>query len=460
MPGKGHALSRDELIRVLTVYTGTTTGLGAADGSTLVDSALIGVNDFVTNKTILIMSGDAINETKQAIVFDDTTGTITVAPPFNSQIAIGTLFRIINLSAGSTLAILLSYQGLVYHGAVTTVDLATQFRVAGLAGFGNAYFANTYRVYVVRDAAGGGAAPQGEMQPCTAYTSVGGIFTHTAFTVGLAVGDEVLLIHESIATIGLRGDAAAAGVVTGTDSIVALLKQAVTQQGLIYFGDVTGFTDANNFASTDLANRENDYFKDWYVYCVRDDGGAGAAPQGEYRLITDYTGDATGAFVHNAFSANLAVGDQVMIIHPALYEILTIRGGAETLESLDDELDAILDVAKEPDTTTLTGFGTEDVLFDRTGVVPFFIAGVWLGLENMAAGDVIRFRAYADWDDASIADLISDDEVWTFGQAQTPKWVYMPLNIYVTYEFKVTGETLDGTDREVYCVVDTGVRGT
>lgn len=107
MAGKGHALARDELIRVLTVYVGTTTGLGAADGSTLIDSGLIGVNDFVTNKTILIMSGDAIKETKAATVFNPATGGITVDPPFSAQIITGTLFRIINLSAGSSLAIII-----------------------------------------------------------------------------------------------------------------------------------------------------------------------------------------------------------------------------------------------------------------------------------------------------------------------------------------------------------------
>ncbi|MBA7578826.1 hypothetical protein ES708_20692 [subsurface metagenome] len=113
MAGKGHALARDELIRVLTVYTGATTGIGAADGSTLVDSNLIGVNDFVTNKTILIMSGNARYETKQAIVFNPVTGGIAVNPPFSAQITTGTLFRIINLSAGSSLAIVI--------GAVTAI---------------------------------------------------------------------------------------------------------------------------------------------------------------------------------------------------------------------------------------------------------------------------------------------------------------------------------------------------
>ena len=108
MAGKGHALARDELIRVLTVYTGFTTTNGAAGGSTLLDSRLIGVNDFVTSKTILIMSGAARYETKEATVFDPLTGEITVDPVFSAQIPVGTLFKIINIPAGSSLTIIIA----------------------------------------------------------------------------------------------------------------------------------------------------------------------------------------------------------------------------------------------------------------------------------------------------------------------------------------------------------------
>lgn len=141
------------------------------------------------------------------------------------------------------------------------------------------------------------------------------------------VGEAPADPDDSLMTIvGQRDTAAAAGVISDTATIIALLKQAITQQGLVYFGDVTTFTDLNNFASTNLSGRENDYFVGWYVMCVRDDGGASAAPQGEYRLITDYV-SATGAFVHNAFTAILAVGDQVLIIHPRVFRaILTTTG--------------------------------------------------------------------------------------------------------------------------------------
>jgi len=97
---RGHALSRDELVRVLVSYTGVTTANGAADGSTLIDSNLIGMNDFVTEKTILIGSGAARLEDKGATAFNPATGQITLqGTGFSAQILRGTLFRIINISS-------------------------------------------------------------------------------------------------------------------------------------------------------------------------------------------------------------------------------------------------------------------------------------------------------------------------------------------------------------------------
>ena len=104
MTSKGHALAREELVRALTAYTGIATEDGLANGTTIVDVALIGKNDFVTEKTILIMTGDAAYEDRGALSFDNTTGTITVASAFKdnagaaAQIKKGTLYRVLNIS--------------------------------------------------------------------------------------------------------------------------------------------------------------------------------------------------------------------------------------------------------------------------------------------------------------------------------------------------------------------------
>ena len=100
MVNKGHALSRDELIRVLTAYTGITTADGALDGTTLIDSTLIGRNDFVAEKVILIMGGDCKDEDKGAVSFNSGDGTITLqGTGFSAQIKKGTIYRILNISS-------------------------------------------------------------------------------------------------------------------------------------------------------------------------------------------------------------------------------------------------------------------------------------------------------------------------------------------------------------------------
>lgn len=99
MAGKGHALSRDELVRALIAYTGTTTDDGNPAGTTLQDRHLIGRNDFISNKTILIGSGAAAIEDSGAVSFAPGTGIIEVSDAFSAQIKAGTLFRILNISS-------------------------------------------------------------------------------------------------------------------------------------------------------------------------------------------------------------------------------------------------------------------------------------------------------------------------------------------------------------------------
>ncbi len=99
MVSKAHALSREELIRTLTAYSGITTADGAVDGTTLIDSNLVGRNDFISEKTILILSGDAKDEDKGAASFAPLTGAITLqGTGVSAQIVAGTIFRVLNIS--------------------------------------------------------------------------------------------------------------------------------------------------------------------------------------------------------------------------------------------------------------------------------------------------------------------------------------------------------------------------
>ena len=110
MVDKHHALAREEILEALTSYTGVTTANGATPGNnTLIDSNLIGKNDFISGKAILIGSGvDAAYEDKGVESFDNVTGEITVSAGFSAQIKQGTPFRILIVSSGGVVSALLT----------------------------------------------------------------------------------------------------------------------------------------------------------------------------------------------------------------------------------------------------------------------------------------------------------------------------------------------------------------
>ncbi|MBA7662299.1 hypothetical protein ES703_70327 [subsurface metagenome] len=150
----------------------------------------------------------------------------------------------------------------------------------------------------------------------------------------------------------------------------------------------------------------------WWVYVFQADD---AAPEGEYRMMTDYTNE--GVVSHEAFSTALEVGDRVQLIHPLLYEPKAMRGGAETLESLDDELDAVLDVARGT-SGAVTVDGGEDNLYDESNANEFVLLQLVVDLHNMAEGDSITFKIYTTEDGTE--RKISADETNTFTGVQDP----------------------------------------
>jgi hypothetical protein len=99
---RAHPLSRDELVGTIAPYSGYATSDGAPAGTSIVDANLAGSNDFITGKTILIMSGPCIFETHTAGTFDPITGTIPFAPGFgfSAQITAGTLYRVLTAGSG------------------------------------------------------------------------------------------------------------------------------------------------------------------------------------------------------------------------------------------------------------------------------------------------------------------------------------------------------------------------
>jgi len=246
--------------------------------------------------------------------YDATSGRITHAA-FTTPLTVGDSVYLIHPGVAVMVAGGGS-PGLAYYGRVTAVPGANQFTIATLAGIGAGKFAdvtNPYSAFVFRDAGGGAAAPQGESQAVTAYATVSGTFTTPAFTAPVAVDDEILIVHPAIA--------------------YALQIPAFVQrtQGLFYYGVVTDVPGANQFTIATLAGQGANKFIDlaganpYYAFVARDGAGGGAAPQSELRAITGYA-TLTGNFTAAAFSAAVAVGDEMLILHPSLARIFNTAG--------------------------------------------------------------------------------------------------------------------------------------
>ena len=204
------ALDRDSILRALSSFYGITTADGNAGGTTLFCSTLIGSNDFITGKAILLQSGLGIFEDAGATAFDDTNGEITIAPAFSSRVLAGTAFYVLNTISPASLVLIITLintnQGLCFYGVVTAVPVAGQFTIPTLAGLGAGRFTEVggigqYYAFVTREHTGGSAAPQGEYQLLTNYATNTGNFTANAFTVDVDIGDEILIIHPFLARV-------------------------------------------------------------------------------------------------------------------------------------------------------------------------------------------------------------------------------------------------------------------
>jgi len=90
---------------------------------------------------------------------------------------------------------------------------------------------------------------------------------------------------------------------------------ASSSNPFVFKGTVTTATSSTVFAATELIGHGDDSFDGWSVYVFYDTAGTGAAPQGESQPISGYV-SLTGVFTHTTFTADLAVGDEVLIMHP------------------------------------------------------------------------------------------------------------------------------------------------
>lgn len=129
----------------------------------------------------------------------------------------------------------------------------------------------------------------------------------------------------------------------------------------------------------------------------------------------------------------------------------SIRGGAESLESLDDELDAMLDLARSPQSGTTTTDGTEQFIYDEVDphLHPWHYAGSTIDLSNMGAGNTIIIRIYEIIEAGGGWLLKSIDAVNTYTGIQTAQPAKQLDGFYNVYGVRISIELTVGANIDV-----------
>lgn len=214
------------LIQAHISYWGRTSAAGNAGGTTVICAGLVNEPSY-DGLIIKILDGPSAGQARPIQVQAGNTATVGVAftnaAGAAQQITAGLRFVIMTSMAGGGGPGPSPEESLTYYGVVDAVPGANQFTIGALAALGAGKFAgatNPYQAFVLRDAGGASAAPQGELQPITAYTTGTGNFTTGAFTAPVAVGDEILIIHPSLASLLTGSSIVASGTLDTSSATV------------------------------------------------------------------------------------------------------------------------------------------------------------------------------------------------------------------------------------------------
>jgi hypothetical protein len=108
----------------------------------------------------------------------------------------------------------------------------------------------------------------------------------------------------------------------------------VIRYDLAHFGVVTSVTSPTVFTIAGLAGFGLGAFVGYSVYVLRKGTGTGLAPQGEAQIVTAYV-NSSGQFTITAgFTVPIAVGDEILAVHPAIAGALLVGPSAAQITRL------------------------------------------------------------------------------------------------------------------------------
>jgi len=271
--------------------------------------------------------------------------------------------------------------GLIYYGTVTTANTTSNFKVSGLAGKGTNVFNDVYYCHVIE---ADNAAPEGETKKVSAYTTGDGDITVGAvFSAAPEVGDQVIIIHESLALMFMHADATLARVVD--DSIIAHI--------LAVDGDVSDYND--NTMSLEALNIDLDAIiaDVGTVDGYHDIPGANVVTNAQMR---DVIGNKTDAAVTAVGTENSLIAYQKGVLNqiPAVSDVVIypVAEHAATTEIADDGTSPAFyaDAGAESGTATLENnpnvHWSEDIDFEPEGSIDVISIFAELRWEHKTSG--------------------------------------------------------------------------
>lgn len=130
-----------------------------------------------------------------------------------------------------------------------------------------------------------------------------------------------------------------------TYTLFDLTYRAARETGLVSESPATGGS-TTTLIDTVMLTQGNDYWNECPLWILKDAGGAGAAPEGELRRVSDFVLLTNTLTVDTAFSAAVAAGDRYAVGMPAVQQPVIIQKVNQALQELG--------TIPVTDTTTIT----------------------------------------------------------------------------------------------------------
>jgi len=157
-------------------------------------------------------------------------------------------------AAGTAAAYAIVNSGLGFRGIVTAAVAGVSFTIATLAGLGAGIFADAtspWYAYVLRSNGGVSGAPQGEYRQVLTYVTATGLFTTNAFSVAVAVNDDVIITSNILPVIRDLHDTDIPDIHTDVGTVITNLSDVHTDVG-------TAITAIGDVHATDLPDLHTD----------------------------------------------------------------------------------------------------------------------------------------------------------------------------------------------------------